>query len=156
MSGTLKLMNDNFTKLSKHTFKNGVKDLAEMSKYSLKFKTNMEGMFNAMDKSRTLEGSLEMASQLMVMGGKFANMDPFTLNFNARNDPKKFQEDINSTLKGLATFNKQSKQFDVSSYDLDRLRSVAEATNMPLESLKESAIQLSKLDLALMEMVDLK
>lgn len=43
MSGTLKLMNENIGKLSRYTFKGGVKDLSEMSQYSLKFKLTWKG-----------------------------------------------------------------------------------------------------------------
>ncbi len=148
LSKTLKGLNQNIGKLHTYNFKDGVRGLADMVKMSERFKIDMQGTFNAMEKSRTLEGSLEMASQLMVMGGEFAKTDPFSLMSNSRNNQKQFQSDLNNMLKGMASFNKQTKEFEVGAYDLDRLRSVAEATGQDFTKLTEQAKRLSSINLA--------
>jgi hypothetical protein len=138
----------NIDKVNKYNFKNGVKGLVEMTKYSERFKIDMEGTFSAMDKSRTLEGSLDMASKLMVMGGKFSESDPFKLMFLSRNDPAKFQEALNKMTEGVAVFNKTTKQFEVGAYDMDRLRVVAEATGQNYENLVEQSKRFAQIKMA--------
>ena len=148
LSKTLKGVSENIGKLNTYNFKGGIKGLIDMVKMSERFKIDMTGTFNAMEKSRTLEGSLEMASQLMVMGGEFAKTDPFSLMANSRNNQKQFQSDLNKMLGGLATFNKQTKEFEIGAYDIDRLRSVAEATGQDFTKLEEQAKRISQINLA--------
>lgn len=139
-------VNANLGKLNTMNFKNGVKGLIEMTKLSERFKMDMSDTFAAMDKSRTLEGSIDMAAKLMVMGGNFAKADPFKLSFLSRNDPAKFTEELVKMNKGIASFN--GKEFVIGAYDLDRLRIVAEATGRDFEKLSESVKQTAQFDLA--------
>ncbi len=148
LSKTLKGVSENIGKLNTYNFKGGIKGLTDMVKMSERFKIDMTGTFNAMEKSRTLEGSLEMASQLMVMGGEFAKTDPFSLMANSRNNQKQFQSDLNKMLGGMASFNKQTKEFEIGAYDLDRLRSVAEATGQDFTKLAEQAKRVGQINLA--------
>jgi hypothetical protein len=113
--------------------------LEKMVQQAQRLKISVEGTFAAADKARTLEGSLGMASQLMVLGGNFAKSDPFQLAFLARNDPAKFQTALVNMTKGMASFNSESGQIEIAAYDMDRLRAAAEATGQPLENLVNSA-----------------
>lgn len=128
-------VNENLNKLNTYNFKNGVKGLIEMTKFSERFGTDMQGAFNAMDKARTLEGSIDMAAQLMVMGGNFAKADPFKMSFLARNDPAKFTEELTKMNDGIAVFSKTTGAFEIGAYDLDRLRQVAAATGQDFDKL---------------------
>lgn len=141
-------VNANLNKLNTMNFKNGVKGLIEMTKLSERFKIDMDGAFAAMDKSRTLEGSIDMAAKLMVMGGNFAKADPFKLTFLSRNDPAKFTAELVKMNRGIATFSKESGAFEIGAYDLDRLRIVAEATGQDLSKLSESVKETARFDLA--------
>jgi len=62
-----------------------------MAKYSVQAKQDLTGVFDAMEKSRTLEGVIDMAAELQVMGGGFAALaDPMSMLFESRNDPEKY------------------------------------------------------------------
>jgi len=131
-----------------YRFQNGVKGLEQMVKYSEQFKVSMENAFAAADKFRTLEGLLETGANLRVLGGEFAKMDEFKLSFLARNKPQEFLLELGKLTKGMASFNKETGEFDISDVDFDRLRAVADATNMDFNKLVESARQFNQIDLA--------
>jgi hypothetical protein len=137
-------INKNFARAQGFTFSKGVKGFQEMAMYAQKTKIAIEDVFNVADKARTLEGSLEMASRLMVMGGNFAKTDPFQLSFLARNKPEELQKKLAEMTKGIARFNRETGELEVGAADMDRLREVADATGMSLESLKESAKQAAR------------
>ena len=138
-ASVLKTLNANFKRSQEFTFKNGVKGLKDMAMQAQTIKISMEDTFNAADKARTLEGSLDMAAQLMVLGGNFSKSDPFQLSFLARNDPAKFQKALGDMTKGVASFNRETGEFSISAYDMDRLRQASEATGVSMESLTKSA-----------------
>jgi hypothetical protein len=147
-NNVLKKLNQNIDKVNTYRFQNGVKGLEQMAKYSETFKVSMENAFAAADKFRTLEGLLETGANLRVLGGEFAKMDEFKLSFLARNKPQEFALELAKLTKGMASFNKETGEFDVSDIDMDRLRSVAELTGQDFGKLVESAKQFSQIDLA--------
>jgi hypothetical protein len=116
--------------------------LAETTKISI------QSTFSGVEKFRTLQGTLEASARLMTMGGKFAQADPFKLSFLSRNQPEKFQQSIADMTRGIATFNKETKEFELSALDMDRLREVSEATGVSVTDLAAAAKEVSKVDLA--------
>lgn len=142
----LKKVNENFKRLQKYTFQQGVKGFAEMAAYAEKFKVDMNETLNAADKARTLEGAVELASQLQVMGGEFAKSDPFELLFLSRNDPAAFTKKINEMTKGVVTFKKQAdgtiEKF-IAPQDIDRLNAVGQALGMQSGELVEQALRMA-------------
>ncbi len=143
----LKTMSETLDRSRQFTFRDGVAGLERMAQNAQRLKVSVEGTFAAADKARTLEGSLNMAANLAVLGGNFAKADPFQLSFLSRNDPAKFQEALAGMTKGMATFNRQSGQMEVSAYNMDRLRAAAEATGQPFDDLIKSATEAGKLDI---------
>jgi hypothetical protein len=141
-------MNANFKRFASYGFKTGVAGMSDMAMYSEKFKVSMESTLNAADKARTLEGAVELASKLQVLGGEFAKTDPFKMLYESRNDPKKFMQSINEMTKGMASLRKTSEgfEFDLTSpQSRDMLAKAAEALGMSTEELTEQAIQMSKI-----------
>jgi len=144
----LKTMNTNFKRFASYGFKTGVAGMSDMAMYSEKFKVSMQSTLNAADKARTLEGAVELASKLQVLGGEFAKTDPFKMLYESRNDPKKFMQSINEMTKGMASLRKTSEgfEFDLTSpQSRDVLAKAAEALGMSTEELTEQAIQMSKI-----------
>jgi len=138
----LKVVNDNFKKLNTYTFQQGVKGFAQMAMYAEKFKIDIGQALNAADVARTLEGAIDLASQLQVMGGEFAKTDPFEMLFLSRNDPAKFTEKIADMTKGVVTFRKMADgSFEkyISPADRDRLAAVAKSMGMEASALTEIA-----------------
>ena len=138
----LKNVSDNFKKLNTYTFQQGVKGFAQMAMYAEKFKIDINQALNAVDIARTLEGAIDLAAQLQIMGGEFAKTDPFEMLFLSRNDPAKFTEKIADMTKGVVSFRKVTDSagktvFEkfISPADRDRLAAVAKSMGMEASEL---------------------
>lgn len=138
----LKNVNDNFKKLNTFTFQQGIKGFAQMAEYAEKFKIDMNDALNAATVAKSLEGAVDLAAQLQVMGGEFAKTDPFEMLFLSRNDPAKFTEKIADMTKGVVTFRKMADDtFEkfISPADRDRLANVAKSLGMEASQLTQIA-----------------
>lgn len=135
----------NMDKINKFGLQGGVKALIKMTEYSQKMRINMDGMFNAMDKARTLEGALDMASNLMVLGGQFSKADPFKLAFLSREKPEEFTKELVKMSGAVAKMNKNG-EFEISSYDKDRLAQAAEASGRQVADLMQEAKMLGEIE----------
>lgn len=136
----------NMDKINKFGLQGGVKALMKMSEYSQKMRINMDGVFSASEKARTLEGALDMASNLMVLGGQFSKADPFKLAFLAREKPEEFTKELVKMSGAVAKFNKQTKEFDIGAYDFDRLKQAAEASGRNVADLMQEAKTLAEIE----------
>jgi hypothetical protein len=138
----LKNVNDNFKRLNLYTFQQGVKGMAQMAAYAEKFRVDVGQALNAADVARSLEGAIDLAAQLQIMGGEFSKTDPFELLFLARNDPAKYTEKVADMTKGVVTFRKVAdgtfEKF-ISPADRDRLAAVAKSLGMEVGALTEIA-----------------
>jgi hypothetical protein len=138
----LKNVSDNFKKLNTYTFQQGVKGMAQMAMYAEKFKIDINDALNAAKVAHSLEGAIDLAAQLQVMGGEFAKTDPFEMLFLSRNDPAKFTEKIADMTKGVVSFRKMSDgtfQKFISPADRDRLAAVAKSLGMEESALTQIA-----------------
>jgi hypothetical protein len=138
----LKNVNDNFKRLNTYTFQQGVKGFAQMAMYAEKFRIDINQALNAADVARSLEGAIDLAANLQVMGGEFAKTDPFEMLFLSRNDPAKFTEKIADMTKGVVSFRKMADgSFEkfISPADRDRLAAVAKSLGMEAGELTQIA-----------------
>jgi hypothetical protein len=141
-------MNVNFKAIQKYNFKQGVNGIADMAMYATKFNVDIQDALQSTDKARTLEGAIDMMSRLQVLGGTFANSDPFEMLFLARNDPEKYTIKLNEMTKGMANLVKTASgfEFQITSLDRDRLKSFAEATGQDYGKVIEQAMKRSQID----------
>lgn len=153
----LKNISQNFKTLNTFSFKEGIKGMAKLAQYSETYKLNMEEALNSAKMSRTLEGAIEMASQLNVLGGEFAKQDPFELLNLSRNDPAKYAKKIAEMTKGLATLQKTEEGFKIgiSPLDQDRISEAAKALGMTNEELTQTALKFKQIQLAKQQMLGL-
>lgn len=141
-SNVFKKINEHFKKLNTYSFATGVRGMGQMAMYAEKFKVDMNQALNAADIAKSLEGAIDLAANLQIMGGEFAKTDPFEMLFLSRNDPAKFTEKISDMTKGLITFRKMSdgtfEKF-ISPADRDRLTAVSKSLGMDVGTLTEMA-----------------
>ena len=141
----LKGVNDNFKRLQTYSFQGGVKGMMKMSQYATKLNIDMNQALNAADIAKSLEGAIDLAAKLQVMGGEFAKGDPFELLFLSRNDPEKFTEKINNMTKGLVTLRKKTdgtfEKF-ISPADRDRMASVEKSLGLQNGELTQQALRM--------------
>jgi hypothetical protein len=143
----------NFDKIQSFNFQNGINGVQKMAMYANMYKINMNSAFASMEKSRTLEGAVEMSAKLMVMGGEFSKQNMFELAFLSRNKPEEYMKKMNEMTRSTYFFNKQTGEFQASAFDLDRLRAVSEATGIPFEEMTKSARRLAEIDFAKTKML---
>lgn len=142
----IKSFQQNLGLLNKLNFKAGVKGLEQMAKYSEKFKLSMQSVATVAEKVFRPEGAIEAAAQLQVLGGSLAAMgDPFQLMYKARNAPEELTKDLAKAAAASATFNEKTGLFEVSAYELDRLREAAAALGLSYDELAETAKQTAKI-----------
>jgi hypothetical protein len=145
-----KKIGENLKKAQGFFFKGGQdKGLRSLVMLSEKFRINIESALSFADKVQTLEGAIETAAQLQVLGGSFANLgNPFQLLFESRNDIVGFTKSLVGANKQIAFFDNESKTFKISALELQRLKSVSEATGISFEDLTGQALELAKLSRA--------
>ena len=138
----LKNLNDNFKKANTYSFKSGSKGIAEMAMNAEKFKVDMKDALSAADVAKSLEGAIDLAANLQIMGGEFAKTDPLEWMYLARNEPDKLTKKISEMTKGMVTFRKNSdgtfEKF-ISPADRQRLESVAKSLGISAEDMTQIA-----------------
>ena len=147
-SNVMKKVSKNIKLVNKLSFKGGVNGMMKMAAYSEKYKISMEEVAGFAEKVFRPEGAIDAAANLQVLGGGLAKLgDPFQLMYKARNAPEELAESITKAAVASAVFNEKTKEFDVSAYELDRLREASEATGLSMDMLVATAKQTAKMNM---------
>lgn len=144
VSGILKA---NIDAVNKYSFKNGVKALEQMAIYAAKTNTDLKSAFGVADKilQGGIEGTMEMSTELQLLGGSFGNMGNFSeMIYLARNEPEKFAEMFNKAAADMAEFNEETGEIKYSAYSMDIFRKVAQATGYEMDDLVKGGQSLKK------------
>lgn len=137
-----KTLNDNVGLLYQLNFVNGVRGLEKMAKLAIQTKISMQSAAGVSENifKGGLEGAVEMAANLQILGGEFATMgDAAQLFYNARNKPEELQKQIHDLTASVASFNRETGEITVSALGMDRLRQLSEITGISLNELSQSA-----------------
>jgi hypothetical protein len=123
-----------------YTFKNGLKGLESMAKKATAMKLDMQQVANFADKVTTVEGAIDVASRLQVLGGPFASMaDPISLMNEGLLDMEGLYDRVTGVVSGMGTFNKELGQIKFDAFEQRLIRQYAEITGISREELTESA-----------------
>lgn len=142
----------NISKLNSFNFKAGRAGLKDMAQNAAKMNVSMESIFSSAEQAQNLEGSMEMAAKLNVLGGEFAKADPFKLLHESRNDMKAYDKSIDNMTKGMVTFNKETGKLGMSMADTQRMKLAAEALSIPFDELYKKASYNAKEQLSNIEL----
>jgi hypothetical protein len=135
-SKVVKNISGNIKMLNRYSFKKGVVGLAKMAETTSRLGVDMEFASGFAEKLFNVEGAVDMAAQLQVMGGQFSKLaDPFHLMYMARNDMEGLAQEIGNAAAASAHFNKETGQFDLSTVEMHRLRIIAEQTGIAYDDL---------------------
>ena len=122
-----------------YTFRDGLKGLENMAKKATAIKLDMQQVANFANKVSTVEGSIETAAKLQVLGGPFASMaDPMGMLNESLNDMEGFQNRITKIYGQMGYFDKKTGEVKVSAFDKQRLRAYADATGQDYSSVMET------------------
>lgn len=131
---------DNLHLAQQYAFKDGVQGLKSMAELSAKVSLDMKEAFKLADKVNTVEGAVNTAAQLQVLGGPFANFaDPMALLHGSLKDVPKLFENLTSLVSKFGTFDENKKEFQVNDFDKIRLKQAAQAMGVDYGELIKSA-----------------
>ncbi len=141
----------NIDKMRQMGFQGGEESLARMAARAERLNMDMDEMFDVAKKARNIEGAMEMASELQLAGGSFANIDPMSLLAAARKGPEELQKILTQMGGDIGNFNKETGELEFDAVDADRLQMVADATGQTVDSiqkgLQKAAADNQKVDL---------
>ncbi len=141
IAGNIKLLN-------RYNFKDGIAGLNKMAQTVAKLGVDMEFAAGFADKLWDVEGAVDMAAQLQVMGGEWSKLaDPFQLMYKARNDIQGLTEDLGRAAAASAHLNKKG-EIEISAMEMHKLKIVAQQTGIAYDELAQAgknAFKLSKI-----------
>ena len=142
-----KVMQDivkNIPKFRQMGFQGGEESLKKMALQAEHFGQNIDEIFDMSKRARNIEGALDMASQLQLAGGSFANINPMDLLSAARKGPQELQKILGQMGKDIGKFDKSTGQTAFEAVDNDRLQMVADATGVSVDSLQKQIMTMNK------------
>jgi len=134
----MKGLSENINKMRAFGFDTGEKSLIKMTALSERLRIKVDSIFDMASKARNIEGALEMASELQLAGGSFAQINPMDLLSAARKGPEELGKILTQMGGDIGKFNKETGKFDFDPIDVDRLNIVAKATGVSLGDLQNS------------------
>lgn len=130
---------ENITIAQNYTFRNGIRGLESMAKKATAIKMDMRQIEAFASKVNTLEGSMETAAKLQVLGGPFASLsDPLGMLNEGLMDMEGLMDRVTRMVGGLGSFNKATGEVVVSAFNKTRIRAAAEAMGMDYSQLMTS------------------
>lgn len=134
----------NIDKMRQMGFQGGEESLTRMAARAERLNMNMDEMFDVAKRARSIEGAMEMASELQLAGGSFANIDPMSLLAAARKGPEELQKILTQMGGDIGRFNKETGQLEFDAVDADRLQMVADATGQTVDSIQKGLQKTAK------------
>ena len=126
----------NLTIAQNYTFRNGLRGLESMAKKATEMRIDMQQMANFAEKVSTIEGSIDVASKLQVLGGSFSALaDPLGMLNEGLNDLEGLNDRFVSMIKGMGSV--VDGEVQVSSYNKRRIKAAAEAMGMNYNQVME-------------------
>lgn len=136
----------NFEKLNTFSFKNGIQGMIEMTKQSAKLKTDMNAILDLADKLDSPENAMELAANLQILGGSFAQLGDFNqLMYDAAVAPEDLAKNIAKAAASMGTFNKETGKLDISFAERLQLKEVSKDLGLGVEDLQKMATQAAKI-----------
>jgi len=132
--------------INKYGFPNGVKDLASMVAKSQVLGDTLSTAQGFADQIMdSPEKAYEAAAQLQTLGGSFSQLgDGAKLLYMAQNDLKGLNDQLINSTRGLATFNKESGQFEIGTQERLRIKEATKIFGGNVDVIIESATKLAK------------
>jgi hypothetical protein len=127
----------NITKMRTMGFTGGIESLKKMAAQAERMGQNLDEMFDMSKRARGIEGAMNMAAELQLAGGSFANINPMDLLAKARKGPAELQKLLAQMGKDIGRYNEKG-EFEIDPVDADRLQIVSEATGLSMDTLTKS------------------
>jgi|688.fasta_scaffold134564_2 hypothetical protein len=131
--------------INKYGFPKGVSDLSSMVVKSQLLGDTLSVAQSFADKIMdSPEKAYEYAAQLQTLGGSFSQLgDGAQLLYMAQNDLKGLNDQVINATRGIATFNKETGQFEISANERLRLKGLKDL-GIDANVVEETALKLAK------------
>lgn len=130
---------NNIKMAQNYTFKNGIKGLENMAKKAATMKLDMQQVANFANQVNTVEGAIQTSAKLQVLGGPFAQLaDPIGMLNEGLNDMEALTDRVVKMIGGLGSFDKETGEVRVSSFNRVRINEAAKAMGMDPSAIMES------------------
>lgn len=133
----VKQLSGNIEKMRQFGFEGGIKSLTKMAAKAESLRIQVDEIFDVAKRARTIEGAMEMASQLQLAGGSFSNINPMELLSAARKGPEELGKILTTMGRDIGHWSDDMKTYEFNPIDVDRLQLVADSTGMSLDSLQK-------------------
>lgn len=134
-------MSKNMSRMRQMGFVGGEASLRRMVLESKRLGMSVDNVFDTAEKARNIEGAMEMAAELQLAGGSFAAIDPMQLLSAARKGPEELQKILGQMGKDIGHFDEKTGKYEFDPVDTDRLRMVADATELEMDDLQNMISQ---------------
>jgi len=129
-------------------FSKGIRGFTQIAAKASSIGYDLASAQTAAEKLFDIDGAVEMAAQLNVLGGDFGKLgNAIDLMFSPTNDMEGFTNSLMDATKQFVSFNSEKNTFDVSPLDLRRAREFAKVTGMSIEEVIRSGKRLAKMDM---------
>lgn len=130
-----------------YTFKNGIKGLESMAKKATAMKIDMQQVASFADRVSTVEGAINTAAQLQVLGGPFAQFaDPMGMLNESLTNMEGLQDRFQKMIGNLGRFDAQTGEIAISAFNKQRIKVAAEAMGMDPGQIMETAMSSKRRD----------
>lgn len=145
-SKTSEAFANNIKMASRYTFREGVNGVSRMTMLSERLKFNMQSISSAMDKFSSIEGSIEGAANLQLLGGAYANNfgNPLQMMSMALMDAEGFTQSIVDTFSNFAIFDREKGMADMSAFEKQRMKLAADSLGLNYDEVWNIASQSAK------------
>ena len=152
----LENISKNFVKFRTMGFQGGIDSLKKMTVLALRLGQNIDEIFDMAKKARNIEGAMEMAAELQLAGGSFANINPMDLLSAARKGPQELQKILGKMGSDIGKFDEKTGKMTFDPVDVDRLQIVANATGETIEGIQNRLMKMKQDNAKMNLMPDLK
>lgn len=129
-------------------FSKGIRGFTQIAAKASSIGYDLASAQTAAEKLFDIDGAVEMAAQLNVLGGDFGKLgNAIDLMFSPTNDMEGFTNSLMDATKQFVSFNSEKNTFDVSPLDLRRAREFAKVTGMSIEEVIRSGKRLAKMEM---------
>lgn len=132
----------NIKLVNAYNYKDGVEGFTRMAARAQSLRIDMTSVNKLAGDLLNPEKAIELAAEFQNLGGAIGALgDPFQLMNMAQNDMEGLQNAIVDAAKSSVMFNKETGKYQISSTEMRRLRSQADALGMSYEDLANTAVK---------------
>jgi len=121
-------------------FSGGEESLIKMTAQAERLRINIDSVFDIAKRARQIDSAIEMAAELQLAGGSFANIDPMQLLAAARTSPQELMKLLTKMGDDIGHWAEDAEgkmKFAFGPVDKDRLQIVADSLGISLGEMME-------------------